>query len=306
MPAIRNQLKKLLLRLHRLGLRLKVIVLPAHYYVGIPNVLELEQTREHWAKRSAMPGVFMDVADQARALRGVCLPFQGEYANGAPYQEAVRQHFGQGYGFIEAQALHAVIRHYKPQRIIEVGSGISTYCMNHALTLNEQEGSPPTDLTCIEPFPSAALKRLTGITLIDRPVQQVPLSTFEDLVAGDFLFIDSSHTVKAGGDVNFLILEVLPRLTPGVVVHFHDIFFPYDYQRDLLQTVLYWSESSLLHAYLVNNARTRILFSLSLLHYDSQEALKELFPSYEPQTEADGLAPMAWEKHFPSSIYLIT
>ena len=86
------------------------------------------------------------------------------------------------------------------------------------------------ELICIEPFPQPRLTAdMPQITLIERPVEQVPLETFDALQANDILFIDSSHAVKFGGDVCREFLEILPRLKPGVWVHVHDIFFPHDY-----------------------------------------------------------------------------
>jgi hypothetical protein len=127
---------------------------------------------------------------------------------------------------------------------------------------------------------------------------------FEELGAGDLLFIDSSHTVRPGSDVNYIVLEVLPRLRPGVIVHFHDIYLPYDYQRNVLRTYFQWMETSLLRAYLVNNSRTRILFCLSQLHYDRPSVLQEVFPEYVRAPDEDGLeAPNSLQGHFPASIF---
>jgi hypothetical protein len=122
------------------------------------------------------------------------------------------------------------------------------------------------------------------------------------------LFIDSSHIVRAGGDVNHVILEVLPRLAPGVLVHFHDIYLPYDYQRDLLQTFLHNNETSLLRAFLIFNARFRILFSLSMLHYDCPAGLREVFPEYRRQSDRNGLRDEHFDpqEHFPSSTWLVS
>lgn len=103
------------------------------------------------------------------------------------------------------------------------------------------------------------------------------------------MFIDSSHTVKPGGDVNFLILELLPRLQKGVIIHFDDIFFPYDYQRNVLRTFLHWAETSLLRAFLIFNEKAKIVFCLSLLHYDRQDVMKEVFPEYSHQGDENGL-----------------
>jgi hypothetical protein len=176
--------------------------------------------------------------------------------------------------------------------------------MREALLLNRREGAPETEMVAIEPYPSPHLREMSGVRLIEQPVQQVPLDVFTSLDAGDFLFIDSTHAVRPGGDVNFLILEVLPRLARGVIVHVHDIYLPYDYQRDLLDTVYYWSETSLLRAFLTNNQHARILFCLSQLHYQRPELLQRLFPGYVPEHDHRGLAAGETAGYFPSSIYI--
>ncbi len=304
----RTTLKRVIYQVHRLAARAGLHVLPAHYYSALPNVLELERTVETWARPSELPGIEVDLDAQLRRLRAACEPYLAETSGNPIYQEGVRGGFGPGYGYIEAQVLHCAIRHHKPRRIIEVGSGVSTYCMRHAARLNAREGHP-THITSIEPYPSEALRRLDDVELIAEPVQRVPLDEFAKLGRGDFLFIDSSHTVKPGGDVNYLVLEVLPRLSSGTIVHFHDIYLPYDYQRDVLQTFLFWSETSLVRAFLVNNARARQLFCLSHLHYARTAALRDILPEYEPQPDERGLrtkggAFAETRGHFPSSLYL--
>lgn len=303
--------RRVFLRLHRLAIRFGYYILPVHYHVPVPNIIELERTRDVWARKSELPGLLVDLDEQASTLRAICLPYQEEYAGNVVYQEAVRNHFGPGYGYIEAQALHAVVRHYKPRRVIEVGSGVSTYCMWKACEMNCDETRERTTITCIEPYPSARLRALSQIELIPKQVQTVALQVFGELDRNDLLFIDSSHTVKPGSDVNYLILEVLPRLRPGVIVHFHDIYWPYDYQRDLCRTYFHWTESSLLRAFLIFNPRVRILACLSHLHYERQNILKEVFPEYDPQDDVDGLLPDDYPgpfelipEHFPSSTYL--
>jgi hypothetical protein len=176
--------------------------------------------------------------------------------------------------------------------------------------MNQAVGGRGAEIVSIEPHPSERLRRLSQIRLIAAQVQTVPLGVFEDLGPNDLLFIDSSHTVKPGGDVNYLILEVLPRLRPGVLVHFHDIYLPYDYQRDVCQTFLHWAETSLLRAFLVFNDRARVVVCLSHLHYDRREVLREVFPEYDPQEDADGLSSQRYKpfdpipQHFPCSLYL--
>lgn len=307
---LKNIIKRALLTIHKLGIKLGIHILPVHYYSPVPNILELNRTKDIWAKKSDLPAIFIDLKEQSQNLKNICLPYQREYLGNKIYKEGVMKLYGPGYGYIEAQALHGVIRHYKPKKIIEVGSGVSTYCMLNALDMNEKETGTSTLLSCIEPFPSDILKKTTKINLISKKVQTVLFDLFLELEANDLLFIDSSHTVKPGGDVNYIILEVIPRLKTGVIVHFHDIYLPYDYQRDVLQTFLHCSETSLLHALLINNNKIKIVFSESILHYDRKDILKEVFPEYNPQEDINGLkeeVEKAFEvnyRHFPSSTYL--
>ena len=246
-----------------------------------------------------MPGVPTDVAQQVKTMREMCAPFADEYRNNLHFKKATLEHFGPGYGYIEAQALHGVIRSLKPKRIVEIGSGVSTYCMLQALALN----ATGYELTCVEPHPSDWL-RSAKVNLIAQPVQSVSPEVFKSLGAGDFLFIDSSHAVKTGGDVNYLILEVLPVLRPGVTVHFHDITLPYDYNPDTLQTFIQPQETALLHAFLIGNRGFEILFCMSQIHHDRPEALKELFADYRPQAMPNGLWIDNTRGHWPSSLYL--
>lgn len=310
MKVNRSTIKRAILGVHKLGIRFRIHVLPVHYYSPVPNILELQRTRDVWARKSELPGVSVSLDEQAANLEVICMPYQSEYTGNEFYREAVSNHFGPGFGYIEAQALHGVIRHYKPKRIVEIGSGVSTYCMLKASEINAKETGQASKIASIEPYPSSKLKTLPGIELKRTKVQNVPFEVFTELGENDLLFIDSSHTVKAGSDVNFLILEVLPRLRRGVIVHFHDIFLPYDYQRDVSRTFLHWAETSLLRAFLIFNEKVRIVVCLSHLHYERQDVLREVFPEYNPQADADGLSNEKYKpfdpipEHFPSSTYL--
>ncbi len=309
--GLRNTIKRALLAVHKIGIRCGLYIMPAHYYVNVPNILELRKTRDIWAKKSDLPGIDTDLDEQVAALAQYVEPFCDEYAGNKTYKDGVAGGWGPGYGYLEAQALHGVIRHLKPKRVIEVGAGVSTLCMLTALDKNKEESGQDYEYTCIEPYPSEMLLKEKRINLLHKPVQVVPFEVFENLQEGDFLFIDSSHTVRAGGDVNFLFLEAIPRLASGVTIHVHDITFPYDYDRGTLNQFMHWSESSLLRALLINSTRMKIIFSMSMLHYDRQDVLKRVFPEYIPAAEKDGLVlegtptfNSAPTTHFPSSIYL--
>jgi hypothetical protein len=125
---------------------------------------------------------------------------------------------------LDAAAAYAIVRKTKPRRIVEVGSGHSTRFLARAVA----DGELDTEITAIDPEPRASIEGLP-IRFLRSPVQSTPMAVFEALGAGDILFIDSSHQVRPGNDLDFLLGSVLPRLASGVRVHFHDIFLPDEY-----------------------------------------------------------------------------
>lgn len=303
---IKNSIKKTLFLIYKIGLKFGFVIIPKHYYSAFADLDYLKTTKNSWQKPSEMKGIETHIESQLLEIQKITNSFKSEYQNNSFYKEGVEKHYGPGFGYIEAQALHAFVRFFKPKTIVEVGSGVSTFCSIKASELNDYKSK----IICIEPYPSQTLKNENRVQVIQKPVQSVEYEFFEQLNADDLLFIDSSHTVKPGSDVNFLILEVLPRLKKGVFVHFHDIYFPFDYQRDIFTNFLQWQETSLLRAFLTHNEKVRILFSLSMLHYSKKEELKQIFQEYNPQNDqfgfnADGQKAFEnLEKHFPSSIYL--
>ena len=126
---------------------------------------------------------------------------------------------------LDAAAAYAVVRATKPRRIVEVGSGHSTRFMARAVA----DGGLATRITAIDPEPRATLAGL-DIEWLRMPVERV--KPFPQLEANDILFIDSSHQLKPGNDVEFLLLKIVPGLPAGTRVHFHDIFLPDDYPTE--------------------------------------------------------------------------
>jgi hypothetical protein len=154
---------------------------------------------------------------------------------------------------------------YRPKNVIEVGSGASSGCMIDASEIHGLE----TSFTLIEPEPQYCLDKILGdqdykkhrVTLIKKRVQEVPASEFKILQKNDILFIDSSHVSKPGSDVNYLLTQVLPVLNKGVIIHFHDIYYPFEYTREyLLKLKLVWNEVYSLHNFLLFNSSFKILF----------------------------------------------
>lgn len=253
-------------------------VTPVHYYRPIPDCAALPETL--WTAESSLREIDWDEAGQLRLLQQLGSHYSAELDQFPMTAEGDTPGYYWNNDFFtgaDAALGYSVVRHFKPRTILEVGSGFSTLLAAQALQRNGPEGHAG-QITAIEPYPNATLRAgFAGLeTLIVEPVQNVALECFEALDANDILFIDSSHVTRLGGDVNFLFLEVLPRLKPGVVVHVHDIFLPYEYPRDWVFTRRwFFSEQYLLQAFLSFNHAFRVLLAghyLSRQHYAALES----------------------------------
>jgi predicted O-methyltransferase YrrM len=304
MIAAGKELFKLCLRnLFELGQHLGLNILPLHFYSCIPDIRDLKEAG-HWKNPRSMVGVNgADAESQLAFVRECCgVDIASRQETLSVYERCSTENGGSGYGKVEADFLFCFVRSKKPQKIVQIGAGLSTAVI---LLAAKDVGYTP-EVVCIDPFPNEFLRdahERHQITLIAKKAQLVELDLLTDLRDGDLLFVDSTHTVKPGSEVNYLILEVLPRLPGGSWVHFHDIYFPYDYPRNLMSTNLFFpNESVLLHAFLTNNQKTVIRASLAMLHYQRPSDLQRLLPSYRPAKDIHGMA--ASEGDFPSSIYL--
>ena len=252
-------------------------VTPVHFYQPIPNTQSLSETL--WSRPSELTGIDMNDAVQLDLLRNQFPKFRGEYDQfpAEATSEPIRFSLNNGlFDGTDALVAYCMIRHFQPRLIIEVGSGFSSLVAVEAIA--KSEGSA---LICIEPFPPDFLRKgFPGLhSLIDKKVEDIDVEFFSQLGSGDILFIDSSHTVRIGGDVNYLFLEVLPRLKPGVIVHVHDIFFPFDYRRDwVMDELRFWAEQYLLHAFLTFNFEFEVLMANAYLGHRYMEDLKATFP----------------------------
>ncbi len=255
--------------LSRLGFQIVV----KNFYSPIPDVYSLDKAV--WERRSELTGIDFDLERQLELL-GELEPYFREFD--PPERDAGPHRYysdNPSYGRGDADLLHAMTRHHRPQRIVELGSGFTTLVLAGAV--REQGG----ELHVYDPYPGVAGPETRGVTSF-KPVsaQDVPVSVFEELEAGDFLIVDTTHTVKIGGEVNRIVLEILPRLAPGVVVHFHDIFLPYEYPREWAERFgLYWSEQYLLQAFLALNSGYEVVCALHALSRDRPERVHELIPA---------------------------
>jgi hypothetical protein len=149
MKSIKKLLKRLSFCIFKLGQVFGLFIVPVHYYVPLASTRELRSTRERWNKRIDLSPLGTDIAAQAKNLCNLIEPYEPEYRGNARYLEGVNKQAGPGFGYIEAQALHGFIRSTKPRRIIEIGSGVSTWCMLGALSLNEIESGIQAEVCCI-------------------------------------------------------------------------------------------------------------------------------------------------------------
>jgi hypothetical protein len=239
-----------------LARRLGFYVIPNHFYQPIPNIDSLPHDRKFSCTA-------LNLAD-----------WQGEL-------EPMRQYFKEripvsgSFGAIDADVLYAIVRKEKPKRIVEIGSGTSTGIIDSALEKN-RIGSR----TSYDPFGDSRC--------IHKRAQDVPA---EQLAGCDLLFIDSTHVATTGSDVVHLVLNVLPLLAPGTLVHFHDIFWPVDYPQWWIEKLhLFWNEQYVVHAFLLFNPHFQIIWSGSFMHINHRPTLEKIRPYSDP--------------HHPGSLWL--
>lgn len=292
----------------RLMDRLGIHLVPKHYYSPMPDQAWLREHTDLWIERANLRGINWDLDDQLEWLRKMCAPYYREVRGLDFFRNATSSDWGLGFGPIESQVLHCVVRTLAPARIIEIGSGVSTACIVNAVRNNVEDEKRESSITCIEPYPSSHFNSLPHIQHIRAFAQAVPREIFADLNDGDLLFIDSSHAVKTGSDVIRIYLDIIPHLPPGVIIHVHDIYLPYLYPRDVFTSFYSWQETVLLTALLTNNSHLSVLACLSALHYDRTAEIQALLSDYLPEANEEGLYLTSdkLSRHFPSSIWLRT
>jgi predicted O-methyltransferase YrrM len=273
MRAMNKLLRTGLLTLPVIGARLREILdhraphPPGDASSPYPSLADVARRADGiFGRRTAVPGIDLRTDAQLELLEKL-----KNYYSELPFSEhpqsKLRYYFDNPmFGHADAIFLYAMLRHFKPRKVIEVGSGFSS-----ALMLDVIDSYPDvtTSLTFCEPFPARlqSLLRETDLhsnKVVVAPIQDVPLEIFDELESGDFLFLDTTHIVKTGGDVNTDFFEILPRIAAGVYVHIHDIFFPFEYPREWVERQRAYTEIYIARAFLMYNDHFQI----------------ELFPNY--------------------------
>lgn len=249
-----------------------------HFYSPIVDTDEAAKAQQRiWPAQPQLLGIDFDDESHRVVLRDLFPRFIGDYdyPEKLPPKSVENAFYTQNsqFSWLDSRSLFVLLRAWRPARIVEVGSGYSSLLM---ADVNRRFLDGACSITCIEPYPRPFLVDNRDFTLVREKVQDVPLAIFDELRAGDVLFIDSSHVAKTGSDVNWLYFEVLPRLAPGVRIHIHDVFFPHDYPRDwVLQDNRSWNEQYVLRALLMYSTAFRVLFGSSYAFFRFPELVRD-------------------------------
>lgn len=249
---------------------------PGHFYSPIPSIAEIKQKEKEifYKFTEEIPGIDLNVEGQLELLHEF-KNYYKEIPYASPKRKDLRFDFeNPSYSYSDAIFLYCMIRQLRPKRIIEVGSGYSSCIM---LDTNELFFDNGITCTFIEPYPQLLRSLIkpvdkARIEVIERNLQDVSLDRFSELSDGDILFIDSTHVSKINSDVNYIFFKILPSLRQGVYIHFHDVFYPFEYPKEWVYEGLAWNEAYLLRAFLQYNCAFKVqLFNtyLGCFHSDA-------------------------------------
>jgi hypothetical protein len=240
---------------------------PNHFYWPLNDVAFLRANADLWHDRGLPRGIDWDVDGQLELARTLHA-YADELADvpRKPERPATGYAWDNGaFGGADAYAYYGLVRHLRPRRVVEVGSGWSSLLLARALARNDA----PAEVTLIEPYPDEDLfGAVPSAWTVRRAIlQRAGFDAFERLEAGDVCFYDGSHCLTTAGDVTWFLFEVLPRLRPGVFVHLHDLFFPDDYHDAwIFDEGLSWNEQYALQAFLMHNDAYRVRLASHLLY----------------------------------------
>lgn len=253
---------------------------PAHFYNPlIDKQAVLERSELIWPESlpHSVAGIDMNLDVQKNWATIMAsyyneLPFFVEPRNGHRYF-----YNNEYYSYSDAIALYSFLRKLEPSQVIEIGSGFSSAAMLD--TADQLQLT--TRFRFIDPFPQRLQQLLDQndqhkVEIMAARLQDVPIDYFEQLKRNDILFIDSSHVIKTGSDVNHYLFEILPRLREGVYIHIHDIFYPFEYPKEWIEAGFNWSELFAVRAFLMNNKEYQIQFFSHYLHTVHPEYLRNM------------------------------
>ena len=253
-----------------------------HFYSPVPDWAKISARRDMAFGRAygTVPGIDVNASKQLELLHSFSA-FYHEMPFGAT-RTATHRYFldNSFFSYGDGIVLYSMLRHFRPSRVVEVGSGYSSALM---LDVDEMFLGRSTQFCFVEPYTDRLMSLLTAedeqrVRIERRRVQDVEFGIFESLQANDILFIDSSHVAKFGSDVLWMMSEVTPRLRSGVLIHFHDVLWPFEYPFDWFEEGRAWNEAYFVRAFLQFNEAFEILFFNSFLELHCRSAVEAALP----------------------------
>jgi len=258
-----------------------VSLTPSNFYSSTPSLKEIEDSFEYRSEAKLFPPYYSEDIfgsnDESRETLKSLIEYSKEFEPILDGEEdSVKEFYWNNsqFSFADAMSYYALIRHYKPNRILEIGSGFSTLVAHKAL---EKNGTG--SITCIEPYPRPFLKEITNLELIETKIQDISVEQIHEYISdNDFLFIDSTHTIKTGSDCLYIYLVLLPKIKlKNLKVHVHDVFLPFGIPKNWLKDHhIYWTEQYLLLALLQDNPKCKFLYGSAYHLWKNPELLTEL------------------------------
>jgi hypothetical protein len=259
-----------------------------NFYSPLPEVDRLPSSL--WNGSAATPGVDLNVDEAITFIRNELLPyleeFQPSHKTNPVYGNFVVNNGS--YEAVDAELLYAMVRHARPVHIVEFGSGASSHVIDAARRASTAAGYSIEHII-FDPYPfhASPLGPVAASAVYAERVEDLSVEKIiSSLGAGDILFVDTTHTVKTGGDVFRIILEILPRLAPGVWVHVHDIFLPYEYPREwVINRRRAWAEQYLLQAFLAFNPAFKVVLPVYAVTRSYPDNIREMVPTFGSETQ---------------------
>ena len=250
-----------------------------HYYSPVVDRTKLKESSNFSGDSHALLGIQYNERSQLDLLQKMSEYY--EAMDFSDHKSLSRLYYFDNpfFSYSDGTVLHLLLAHKRPQRIIEIGSGYSTACMIDTISQYDID----CKITSID-IDSNRLNELipedqrSCLTIINSPLQEVVISLFKELGQSDLLFIDSSHVSKSGSELNDIFFNILPQLSSGVIIHFHDIFQDFEYPIEWIEEGISFNESYLLRSFIQYNSEFEILLFMAQLQKDRPEVIEKYLP----------------------------
>lgn len=254
---------------------------PGHFYSPIPDIASIRENEGMMfgSIPREIPGINLRESEQLELLEKFLVYYEDLFFTKERSENNRFYYENNYYSYSDAIFLFCMIKHFKPKKIIEIGSGFSSALM---LDTNDKFFNAEISCTFIEPNPDRLLSLVNqrgskNIEILKTPLQNINTEIFSQLDKNDILFVDSTHVLKTFSDLNMILFDILPLLHKGVLIHFHDIFYPFEYPKKWIYNGRAWNELYALRAFLqFNDSFDIILFNTFLEHFHEQFFLENM------------------------------